>query len=62
VIDLEDEFPDRPTERFKRREGRNGTLAASAAGGQKGANTMAMKFRKAPITLPAISIQKRDEA
>jgi hypothetical protein len=45
-------------------KGRNGALAAAANGQAQGGKVSAAKARarRIPITLPAISIQKRDEA
>lgn len=66
-MDLEDLAPDltadadRTTKRGKDAATKARVRAAQSNGAQRGANTMALKFRNAPITLPTISTQKRKE-
>lgn len=60
-LDLSPAAVDRTTKRGKTAGTKDRLRRSNLTGGQKGANTMAMRFRKAPINLPVISIQKRGE-
>lgn len=60
AIDLSPAAADRTTRRGKTAGTKDRLRKSNRSGGQKGANTMALRFRKVSITLPAISIQKRE--